>query len=110
MIEDTSVHDDLHQALVLAKRVVAMRPKDPAAMDTLGWVHYHLGHFNEALQMIEKALSQQPDNATIRFHWGMVLYKTGRLFEARRALARALAKDVEFLGRSDGEAVLRQLS
>ena len=110
MTEHRPDHDDLLQALDLAKRVVSMRPTDPAAMDTLGWAHYHLGQYHEALRAIEQALARQPGNITIRFHWGMALYKTGRLIEARRSLEKVLANDVEFLGRSDGESVLRQLS
>ncbi|PQP32769.1 hypothetical protein C6A36_02725, partial [Desulfobacteraceae bacterium SEEP-SAG10] len=94
---------DLERALTLANRAQELRPGEPAVLDTLGWIYYHLGDLNQAMDFIEKALAGQPESPIFNYHMGVVLYKSGRTIEAGEKLKKALEGDERFSGREEAE-------
>ena len=69
---------DLTRALSLCKQAVKVEPKSAACLDSLGWVYYKLGLYNDALQYLEKAEKIATDNVEIADHIKSVRLKAGR--------------------------------
>jgi Flp pilus assembly protein TadD len=110
LVSETSTDkEDLKRALRPAERALQLRPADPQILDTLGWVHYRLGEYEQARGLIEQALSVAPDGPIFNYHLGMVLYKSGKLEQARARLEKALDGDEDFYGREEARATLKQL-
>lgn len=80
---------DRHQeALQLIRKAMSLRADDPYILDSLGWVHYRLGHIHKALAFLRQALALSFD-AEIAAHLGEVLWVSGRQQRARAVLRRA---------------------
>ena len=73
------------------KRAIEIMPEDPAIIDSLGWVHYRMGNYEEALRLLRTALSRF-DDPEIAAHLGEVLWVTGKQEEARGIWQKALKK------------------
>ena len=52
-------------------------------IDSLGWAYYRLGHYDEAVQELEKAIELKPGDPVINDHLGDAYWKVGRQLEAR---------------------------
>ncbi|NNC55170.1 MAG: tetratricopeptide repeat protein [Pseudomonadales bacterium] len=63
------------EALQLIEKALALKPGDPAIMDSLGWVQFKLGRNQEALQNLQRAYEIFPDDEIaahlIEVHWSM---------------------------------------
>lgn len=81
--------ENLEQSLELIKRAVSLRPNDGHIIDSLGWVQYRLGRYEDALPNLEKAASLIPYDPIINDHLGDVYWKVGRRTEARFQWQRA---------------------
>ena len=82
------IRNDPHKALPHAQRAVELRPADEFILDTLGWVHFKLGQFEEAEEYLRRSIERLPlaDN---HVHLAAVLAATGYLDRARTYLRRA---------------------
>src|SRR3546814_1121544 len=74
-------------------RAVKLRPRDGYIVDSLGWVYYRLGRFDEAVVQLERAVALRPQDPTINDHLGDALWQVGRRHEARFQWHRALSLD-----------------
>lgn len=73
---------DRHQeAYQLIQRALELQPGEPAILDSMGWVLYHLGRLEEAVEYLRRAYTAMPD-AEVAAHLGEVLWKLGRREEA----------------------------
>ncbi len=82
----------LAEAEALIQRAVQQEPDNGAFLDSLGWVYYRLGRFQEARVKLERAV-QLTGDAVVLEHLGDV-YKDLKLFDlARDQYARALSRD-----------------
>jgi tetratricopeptide (TPR) repeat protein len=100
----------LDKALELALRADRIQPHQPAVIDTLGWIYYHKGDYQQALQLyrqIEKLVKE--DNPLFNYHMAMTLIKTDQVEEARALLKDALKEKKPFLGRARAEKTLESL-
>jgi tetratricopeptide (TPR) repeat protein len=93
--------EQLDRALELARSVQQAMSGQPAAVDTLGYVHYQAGRFEEALAELRRAVAlaeAQPGNPPpiYSYHLGLALEALGRKQEAAGAFRRALASRQEF--------------
>ena len=88
-------HSHLEQAQDMLVRAVELRPEDGYIVDSLGWVYYRLGKYQEAAEKLERAVELQPQDATINDHLGDAYWRTGRRREARVQWQRALSLDPE---------------
>ena len=70
------------EAADLIERALALSPGDPAILDSLGWVYYKLGQFDESEALLREAHKAFPD-PEVAAHLGEVLWVQGRQFEAR---------------------------
>ncbi|TDJ24461.1 MAG: tetratricopeptide repeat protein [Gammaproteobacteria bacterium] len=83
--------DRYQEAHAYLKRAIEIRPEDAAIIDSLGWVNYRLGNYDEAIRLLRRALSRF-DDSEIAAHLGEVLWVSGAQGEARSVWQRALRK------------------
>lgn len=69
---------ELKEAEGLARKAQSLAPEDGFILDTLGWVLYRQGRFNDALPLLEAAQKMQPQESIIAEHLGDV-YRALRL-------------------------------
>ncbi|HJU17613.1 MAG TPA: tetratricopeptide repeat protein [Stellaceae bacterium] len=81
---------NLQQALKMIEKAVSLRPEDGYIVDSLGWAHYRLGQYKEAIHYLEKAIELVPEDPTINDHLGDAYWQVGREIEARYQWRRAL--------------------
>jgi cytochrome c-type biogenesis protein CcmH/NrfG len=67
-------------------------PDSPAALDSLGWVHFRRGDARGAAGTLGRAYSIDHD-PEIAAHWGEALWASGEQGEARKVWAAALARE-----------------
>ena len=77
------------EALELISRALALKPGDPAILDSMGWVHYRLGELPQALGYLQDAFSRFPDHE-VAAHLGEVLWAMGRKDDAVAAWKKGL--------------------
>ena len=74
---------NLRQAMQMIRKAVELRSEDGYIVDSLGWAHYRLGEFQEAVRELERAIELKPEDPVINDHLGDAYWRTGRLLEAR---------------------------
>lgn len=82
----------LDDALVLITKALELNPDAGHIVDSLGWVHYMQGRYEDAVRELERAvdlLKDSPD-AVIYEHLGDAYVKVGRMQDARAAYEKAL--------------------
>lgn len=82
---------DLDEALGMIEQAVSSQPDDGYITDSLGWVLYRLGRYEEAVQPMLRAVELTPDDPVINDHLGDVLWKVGRKREAEFQWRRAIS-------------------
>jgi tetratricopeptide (TPR) repeat protein len=82
----------LPEARALIQRALELSPGDPFITDSLGWVEYRLGHFDEAVRLLREAYGARPD-PEIGAHLGEVLWTQGKRDEARVVWREAKVRD-----------------
>lgn len=82
------------EGAALIERAYALRPGDPAIVDSMGWAAYRQGELEEARDYLERAyeLARDPEIAA---HLGEVLWRLGERERARAVWDEALAEDPE---------------
>ncbi len=81
----------LDEALKLIKKALAIAPKDPAILDSLGWVYYRMGRLQDALKLLQQAFEVFPD-AEIAAHLGEVHWALDDKQTAKDIWKKALEK------------------
>jgi tetratricopeptide (TPR) repeat protein len=59
---------NLDEAVGLAKKALESDPDNGAYLDSLGWIYFKKGMYNEALAELEKAVKSDPGDPTIKGH------------------------------------------
>jgi len=62
-------------------KAAQLLPDDPAILDSLGWVHYRLGQYKDAIKWLSKAFETLQD-AEIAAHLGAALWMDGQIQKA----------------------------
>ncbi|WP_290703265.1 tetratricopeptide repeat protein [Amphritea sp.] len=89
ILSDTDEYLDLDRAKKLAAR---FRDSEvPYYQDTLGWINYKRGEFNDALYFHENAVKSIPEFAEFRYHLGMSYKAVGDIEKARAELEKAIS-------------------
>ena len=96
----------LDEAQQMIETAVARDPDNGYIRDSLAWVLYRLGKFEEAVPHMERATQQLPLDPIINDHLGDVLWMVGRKTEARFQWRRALSFEPE---ETDLERIVRKL-
>ena len=72
LTDELGRHDD---ALPLLRRALAAEPDNPAIIDSMGWVLFHLGELEPALDYLERAFALFPDPEVaahiVDTHWAL---------------------------------------
>lgn len=96
----------LDEALTMIETAVAKRPDSGYIVDSLGWVLYRLGRYEEAVGHMERATELMPVDPIVNDHLGDVYWAVGRKLEAEFQWHRALSFDPE---EKDAERIRRKL-
>ncbi len=83
--------ENLARARQMIERAVELRPDDGYIVDSLGWVLYRAGEYEEAVSKLEKAIQLKPEDPVINDHLGDAYWRVGRIREARFQWRRALS-------------------
>ena len=83
--------EKLDEALGMIETAVEAKPDSGAIADSLGWVYYRLGRFEEAEAAMEIAVKLLPIDPILSDHFGDVLWMVDRKREARFQWRRALS-------------------
>jgi Flp pilus assembly protein TadD len=87
--------ENLDQALKMLEKAVGQRPEEGFIIDSLGWAHFMLGRYPEAVGELERAVALAPTDPVLNDHLGDAYWKVGRHQEARFQWSRALSFDPE---------------
>lgn len=79
LADRTQRYKEAREYILKAARLL---PDDPAILDSLGWVHYRLGEYEDAIKWLSKAFEALQD-AEIAAHLGEVLWVSGQTEKAR---------------------------
>ena len=88
--------DRYPEARDLIEKALKLSPNDPAILDSMGWVLYHLGEFQESLKYLTQAFSRFPD-PEVAAHLGEVLWVSGDTSNAMKVWRGALQRDPQHL-------------
>ncbi len=86
----------LEEAEEMVKQALLLDPDNGAYLDSLGWVHYRRGRFEEALNdLLRAAQSLKKDDPVVFDHIGDTLAKLSRVPQALEYWQKAAALDPE---------------
>jgi tetratricopeptide (TPR) repeat protein len=81
---------NLTRAQEMINRAFEIKPDDGYIADSVGWVHFKIGNYEDAIQYLETAVELLPYDATINDHLGDAYWKVGRKTEAEFQWKRAM--------------------
>ena len=87
--------ENLADAEKMIRSAVNQRPDDGYIVDSLGWVLFRFGEFEQAAEQLERAVELRPVDSVINDHYGDALWMVGRKTEARFQWKRALSFEPE---------------
>ena len=80
----------LDKALVMSKRAVEIEPNSASYLDTIGWVYYMMGEYEQARYYIERSVTINPDSWVVLDHLGDVYDKLNDKVNAIKYWGKAL--------------------
>jgi tetratricopeptide (TPR) repeat protein len=80
----------LDRALKMSLQAIEAEPNNDSYLDTVGWVYFKLGRFDDAQKYISKAISVGGASATVYEHMGDIQYKLGEKAKAEQFWKQAL--------------------
>lgn len=96
---------DLDKALNYASEARRLARGQPSVADTLGWIHFRRGEYQQALPLLQESYAGLRANNTpsseVEYHLGMALYMLGDEDQALARLQAAGASAGEFSGKSE---------
>ncbi|MBJ6764029.1 tetratricopeptide repeat protein [Myxococcaceae bacterium JPH2] len=81
---------ELDEAERLVARALRLRPDTGAFLDSLGWVYFHRGETQRAVDALERASELAPDEPVILEHLGDAYAQARRAADAARVWRRAV--------------------
>jgi tetratricopeptide (TPR) repeat protein len=99
--------ENLEEAQKLIEKAVALEPDNGAYVDSLGWVYYRQGRFEQARTALERATRLETGDGTVQEHLGDVYGALGQPDRAGEAYRRAL--ELESGDPAKADAVRRKL-
>lgn len=83
----------LQDALAFLEKAVGLEPENTAFLDSLGWVHFRLGEYEQAKTFLEKAARGSRPDPTILEHLADTYAALGKVPEALATYQSALGRD-----------------
>ena len=84
---------DLDRALELAERAVSFQPDNAAYLDTIGWVYFKRGEYEQARKFIQRSVDTGDAGPEVYEHLGDVFEALGHMEKAVRWWNKALEND-----------------
>jgi tetratricopeptide (TPR) repeat protein len=103
--------EKLEKALEMTKKCNELEPDNSTFMDTHAWVLYKMKNFDQAVEIMEKAIEKGGKNsAVIMEHYGDILYHAGRSDKAKEIWKNAvlLGKGSDLLIKKAEEGVFTE--
>ncbi len=75
----------------MIEQAVEAEPRSGYIVDSLGWVYYRLGRYDEAVTQMERAVELMPVDPVVNDHLGDTYWAVGRKREAEFQWSRALS-------------------
>ena len=90
------IEKGLDQALKMAKRATELSPNNATYLDTLAWVYYKLGMYEDAKKAMQQAMSFDKDKSSeLALHYGDILDALGSTFMAQTYWRKALERGAD---------------
>lgn len=102
--------DNPDVALTLAQTARRLRPDNPETADTLAWAYFSKGNYSQARDLLEDALKQQPNDASMHYHLGMTYAKLSDREDAVTHLKKATSIDPNGRSGKNAAAELAKLT
>lgn len=83
--------ENLREALAMAEKADSLSPESGHIIDTLAWIHYHLGDTKKSLALLERAVVMTNGDPVVLYHLGDVFLALGRSKDALEQYKKALA-------------------
>jgi tetratricopeptide (TPR) repeat protein len=80
------------EAQELISRALALQPDEPAILDSMGWVMYRTGRYDESVKFLSRAYENFPD-PEVAAHLGEVLWVKGETDAAKEIWRDALQRN-----------------
>ncbi|HPG39123.1 MAG TPA: tetratricopeptide repeat protein [bacterium] len=84
---------NLEKALEHSKIALQAEPDNGPYLDTMGWIYYKLGDYDQAIHYIEKSLAIDKDSPDVLEHLGDIYYKKGDQLNAEKNWKKSLELD-----------------
>jgi tetratricopeptide (TPR) repeat protein len=91
--------NQLDKAHEIARKARTAQPSEPSVADTLGWILYRQGDYQQAVTLLQESAAKLTDNPEIQFHFGMASYMMGQTDVARAAFQKAASAPGDFPGK-----------
>jgi tetratricopeptide (TPR) repeat protein len=101
--------NNLDRAYDLARKARELAGNDASVSDTLGWVLYKRGDYQQALPILQQSGQKAADNPVVQFHLGMTAYMMGQPDLAGIALKKAANASKDFPGKEESKRRLALL-
>jgi tetratricopeptide (TPR) repeat protein len=72
------------------QKAIQMDPRSGLALDALGQFYAAQNRWNDALSLLQRARTANPEEKTIRFHYAVALARTGRMDQAMPLLVESV--------------------
>jgi len=92
-ITDLSIEEKYPIALELLSKALHLDPENSMIWDSLAWLHFKMGKYNEALIAMEKPLLEKIENSEIAYHLGEIYLKMNNRDLALKYLKLAIELD-----------------
>lgn len=81
---------NLTEGFELIRKAAYREPRSGFIIDSLGWAHFQLGEYQQAVTYLERAVELEPGDAELNDHLGDGYWQVGRKTEARFRWRRAV--------------------
>lgn len=79
---------------------------NPGYLDTLGWTHYRLGQYADAVAALERAVQRAPEGPLYQLHLGLALHRMGDTARAQTHLRKAIDSKQPLPGLDEARTLL----
>ena len=86
-------------AMFWAQKALALAPSSPVVEDTVGWIYYRQGKYDEAVRFLQRSLETQ-ERPLVHYHLAAALMKDGDTARGRKEYELAVTQDPNSAARS----------
>jgi cellulose synthase operon protein C len=96
-------------ALDYAEKAYSIAPKNPAVLDTYGWILLQNGNVKRAVELLTEAVTLAPKNASMHLHLAKALIEAADKAAARKEIEALLRLEVGNEQRAEAQEILKGL-